>query len=57
MCAILPYAKSKNGGYMSVITMVGAASCNQAAVIKKISNDSGYRQVDLKEISTAGLIL
>jgi hypothetical protein len=57
MCAILPYAEFKKGGYMSVITVVGAAFCNQAAVIKKISTDSGYRRVDLKEISTTGLIL
>jgi two-component system, OmpR family, response regulator CpxR len=37
---------------MSVITMVGAAFCKQAEVIREFPVDSGYRAVDLKEILT-----
>jgi two-component system, OmpR family, response regulator CpxR len=35
---------------MSVITIVGAAFSNNAAVIKEVSGNSGYRVVDLMEI-------
>jgi hypothetical protein len=35
---------------MFVISMVGAAFCNKAAVIIGLSVYSGYRTVDLKEI-------